>query len=52
MDKLKDLVNRLYDTCQISHSTWCNALRYIDGDYQDHKLVRGSFLRCLYVLGL
>lgn len=42
----KDAVNWLYDSNKIDHATWCNALRYIEGDYKDHKLCRIAYRRC------
>lgn len=37
---------RLYDNELIDHATWCNALRYDEGDYRDHRLCRNAWLLC------
>lgn len=53
LDGLKGKFGDLAYDGDIDHATWCNALRYIDGEYElrNHTLCRNAFKRCLSKLG-
>lgn len=45
----REIINQLYDANQINHAVWRNALRYLDGDYRDHRLCRLAWHVCVAV---
>lgn len=46
-DNIRAAIHALYERDLIDHATWCNALRYLDGDYRNHNLCRTAFMRCM-----
>ena len=52
LDELKIKICDLKYEGEIDHATFCNAVHYINGDYEprNHTLCRNAFKRCLRAL--